>query len=132
MVIDSFRLSSSRLLFWTVQTFHFLGQLIIGEGKSDDVMGPIMIAKVVGQEAQKSMLNLVRLVAFISLQLGIFNLLPIPALDGGHIFLLLIEKIKGGPLSVRVREVSQMIGFSLLILLMIFISNDLKRKNRKS
>lgn len=120
--VQSFERGSKLIVRWTAQTFYFLGTLIIGEGKKDDVMGPIMIAKVVGQEAQKSIINLVRLVAFISLQLGIFNLLPIPALDGGHIFLLLIEKIKGRPLSASFREKTQMIGFSLLILLMIFVT----------
>ena len=64
--------------------------------------------------------------AFISLQLGIFNLLPIPALDGGHIFMLLLEKLKGAPLSVSTREKTQMIGFSVLISLMIFVTwNDI-------
>jgi regulator of sigma E protease len=64
--------------------------------------------------------------AFISLQLGIFNLLPIPALDGGHILMLLIEKINGKPLSTAIRERTQMIGFSALLFLMIFVTwNDL-------
>ncbi|MCZ6730679.1 MAG: site-2 protease family protein, partial [SAR324 cluster bacterium] len=63
---------------------------------------------------------------FISLQLGIFNLLPIPALDGGHIFMLGLEKLKGRPLSPAVRERAQMIGFSLLILLILIVTyNDI-------
>ena len=64
--------------------------------------------------------------AFISLQLGIFNLLPIPALDGGHIFLLGLEKLKGKPLSPRLRERTQMIGFSLLLMLLAVVTyNDI-------
>ena len=64
--------------------------------------------------------------SFISLQLGIFNLLPIPALDGGHIFMLVLEKFKGSPLSITMRERTQMIGFSVLVSLMIFVTwNDL-------
>ena len=103
-------------------TLGFLGELITGQRGTKDLGGPIMIAKTLGQAAQKSFYHILFLMAFISLQLGIFNLLPIPALDGGHIFLLILEKIKGAPLSAKFRQRSQIVGFSLLMLLMIFIT----------
>lgn len=103
-------------------TFGFLGQLISGKAKSDSVGGPIMIASMVGQAAQSSLVDLLSLVGFISLQLSIFNLLPVPALDGGHVLFLLFEKIKGSALSKKFRVSSQKIGFIILISLILYIS----------
>ena len=123
---DSIILGSKRLWFLTVATFDFLGQMFKGEGSLDDLGGPIKIGMVIGDAVRSSIAELFFLMSFISLQLGIFNLLPIPALDGGHIFMLLVEKLKGGPLSESAREKTQMIGFSVLISLMIFVTwNDL-------
>jgi regulator of sigma E protease len=97
-----------------------------GEGSMDDLGGPIKIGVVIGDAVRSGVSELFFLMAFISLQLGIFNLLPVPALDGGHIFMLFLEKINGKPLSTTIRERSQMIGFSVLIFLMIFVTwNDL-------
>ena len=123
---ESFALGISRLWFITKGTFSFLGQMFKGEGSMDDLGGPVRIGMVIGDAVRSGISDLFFLMAFISLQLGIFNLLPIPALDGGHILMLLLEKIKGSPLSTAIRERTQMIGFSVLILLMIFVTwNDL-------
>ena len=92
----------------------------------DALGGPVKIGMVVGEAARSGVANLIFLMAVISLQLGIFNLLPIPALDGGHIMMLGFELLKGGPLSPRIRERAQMVGFSLLILLILFVTyNDI-------
>jgi len=123
---ESVILGTSRLWFLTKATFSFLGQIFQGEGSMDDLGGPVKIGMVIGDAVRSGIAELFFLMSFISLQLGIFNLLPIPALDGGHIFMLLIEKFKGSPLSVTMREKTQMVGFSLLISLMIFVTwNDL-------
>ena len=123
---ESVILGTSRLWFLTKATFGFLGQMFQGEGSMDDLGGPVKIGMVIGDAARSGIAELFFLMSFISLQLGIFNLLPIPALDGGHIFMLLVEKFKGGPLSSALREKTQMVGFSLLISLMIFVTwNDL-------
>ena len=123
---ESFALGFSRLWFITKATFSFLGQMFKGEGSMDDLGGPIKIGVVIGDAVRSGVSELFFLMAFISLQLGIFNLLPVPALDGGHIFMLFLEKINGKPLSTTIRERSQMIGFSVLIFLMIFVTwNDL-------
>ena len=123
---ESVILGSERLWFLTKATFSFLGQMFQGDGSMDDLGGPIKIGMVIGDAVRSGIADLFFLMSFISLQLGIFNLLPIPALDGGHIFMLLLEKIKGGPLSIAIRERAQMIGFSVLITLMIFVTwNDL-------
>ncbi len=92
----------------------------------DDLGGPVKIGMVIGDAVRSGVAELFFLMSFISLQLGIFNLLPIPALDGGHIFMLLIEKFKGSPLSVSMREKTQMVGFSILVSLLVFVTwNDL-------
>lgn len=109
----------------TAATFVFLGQMLTGHGSLDAVGGPVKIGAVIGEAARSGLVDVVFLTAVISLQLGIFNLLPIPALDGGHITLLAVEAVKRGPLSPRVREVAQLVGFSLLILLILVVTyND--------
>ncbi len=123
---ESVILGTSRLWFLTKATLSFLGQMFQGEGSMDDLGGPVKIGMVIGDAVRSGIAELFFLMSFISLQLGIFNLLPIPALDGGHIFMLLVEKFNGGPLSTALRERTQMVGFSLLISLMIFVTwNDL-------
>ncbi len=72
--------------------------------------------------------DLLTLVAFLSLQLGIINLLPIPVLDGGHIMFCVVEAVKGSPLSDRVLAVSQQIGIALIVALMVLVTyNDIFR-----
>jgi regulator of sigma E protease len=90
--------------------------------------GPILIAQMAGQQAQEGILNLITFIAIISVQLGILNLLPIPVLDGGHIFFFLIEGILGRPISVKKLEMAQKIGmFFLLALMVVVFYNDIMR-----
>lgn len=90
--------------------------------------GPIMIVQMAGQQAQLGALNLVFFSAFLSISLGLFNLFPIPVLDGGQVWFLLAEGLRGRPLSRRVKEVAQQIGLVLLVLLMVFaFYNDITR-----
>jgi regulator of sigma E protease len=87
-----------------------------------------MIAQVAGASAKAGLPDFLYFMAFLSLQLGILNLFPIPVLDGGHIFFLIIEMIAGRPLSIKKREVAQQIGFGMLILLMVYVFyNDIMR-----
>ncbi len=90
--------------------------------------GPIMIAQLSGQAAQSGLADFLRLMSFISLQLGILNLLPIPVLDGGLVLFLIIEAVRKKPLSRRAMEIAQSIGFAALITLFAIISyNDVMR-----
>jgi regulator of sigma E protease len=112
----------------TTLTFQVLGQLFSGNLSIKALGGPIMIAQVTGEAADSGFSDVVRLVAFISLQLGIMNLLPIPVLDGGWLVFFLIEAIIGHPLSRRGVEIAQTVGMVLLITLALVVSyNDIMR-----
>ncbi len=113
---------ATRVISLGKQTLGFVFQLISGKASSETLGGPIMIAQVMGQAAQKGASELLGLLAFISLQLGIFNLFPIPALDGGHIFILLIEKIKGSPIKDELKNRMTTVGFSALLFLILWVS----------
>ncbi len=109
-------------------TFHIVGKLITGQSSLKMMSGPIEIARFSGQAASQGASALTGFMALISLQLGIFNLLPIPILDGGVIALLLIEGLIGRDLSMRVKERIFQVGFIFLILLMsIVIFNDITK-----
>ena len=127
-LLESIQRGTSRLWEITRTTFVFLGSMVSGQGSMEAVGGPVKIGQVIGEAARLGVANLLFWMAVISLQLGIFNLLPIPALDGGHVLLLVMEKLRGRPLSAALRERAQMIGFSLLIMLLVFVTyNDIAR-----
>ena len=90
--------------------------------------GPIMIAQIAGQAAESGVAAILSLMAFLSLQLGILNLLPIPVLDGGHLVFFGIESLRGKPVSERVMVITQQVGMALLLLLMVVVTyNDILR-----
>jgi len=95
---------------------------------ANSIGGPIMIVQMAGQQAQAGAMNLIFFSAFLSISLGLFNLFPIPVLDGGQIWFLLVEAVRGRPLSRRIKEITQQVGMGLLLLLMLFaFYNDITR-----
>ncbi|MDR3087463.1 MAG: RIP metalloprotease RseP [Azoarcus sp.] len=105
-----------------------IGQMIVGKISLEHVSGPITIADYAGKSAQHGLSSFIRFVAFISISLGVLNLLPVPVLDGGHLLYYAVEFIKGGALPARVLEVGQKIGLALLLMLMVFaFYNDINR-----
>jgi regulator of sigma E protease len=84
--------------------------------------GPVRMAQLFGEAARWGVLSFLSLLAFISTQLAIFNLLPIPVLDGGHLALYLVEVVTRRPPSIRVRVILQQIGFAILVLLMLSVT----------
>ena len=112
-----------------------LGRLFRPEGSIKELSGPINIARISGMVVQEGLIATLMLMALISLQLGVMNLLPIPVLDGGHIMILLIEGIARRDLSLRVKERIQQVGFAALATLMLVviyndvITNVLRLKN---
>ncbi len=108
---------------WKMARYAFLtiGRLLRAQASVKELSGPITIARVSGDMLRQGWMAVVALMAMISLQLGIMNLLPIPVLDGGHIMVLLIEGVVGHDLSVRVKERIQQVGFAVLAALMIVV-----------
>jgi regulator of sigma E protease len=102
-------------------------QVLTGQAPLD-VAGPVGIIFVIGEVAQTGFINLLLLTALISISLGIMNLLPIPALDGGRLFFLLVEAVRGRKIDPEKEGFIHFIGFALLILLILFITyQDLLR-----
>ncbi|MBR0139096.1 MAG: site-2 protease family protein [Firmicutes bacterium] len=98
-----------------------LRMLLSGAASGDDVMGIVGIAEVVSEQAKLGMLDVSYLMAVLSANLAVMNMLPIPALDGGRIFLLIIKWISRGRLSDRTEAIINTVGMVLLLILMIFL-----------
>ena len=109
-------------------TLRVLGKLVTGEASVKNLSGPITIARYAGITASIGLEQFLGFLAIISISLGVLNLLPVPLLDGGHLFYYLIEIIKGSPVSETVEVIGQKIGIALLFCLMsLAIYNDLLR-----
>ncbi|MDO8461628.1 MAG: RIP metalloprotease RseP [Deltaproteobacteria bacterium] len=107
-------------------TFGVLGRLVTFQLSYKALGGPIRIAQGAAMAAESGISYFLYFVAFLSLQLGILNILPIPVLDGGHVVYLLAEKIIRRPVSMRVRAIADQTGMVLLILLMVLVTfNDI-------
>lgn len=112
----------------THQTFRVIGRLLTGRTSIRQVSGPVGIAQISGEAARSGVQALILLMGIISLQLGIFNLLPIPILDGGHLTIIAFESIIRRDLPLKVKERILEVGFYLLILLMVVVLfNDIVR-----
>ena len=109
-------------------TLSILGRLFVGRASLKTMSGPLDIAKFSGEAARTGAVPLVALMAAISLQLAIFNILPIPVLDGGHLFLLTIEGAARRDFSLAVKERILQVGFLMILALMsVIIYNDLAK-----
>src|SRR6056297_155034 len=95
---------------------------IVGAGIGVEVAGPVGIAVMTGQVARMGLGYVLQFIALLSLNLALINFLPFPALDGGRVLFLLIEKIKGSPVSQKIEQTIHATGFLLLILLMIIVT----------
>ncbi|MEO0162076.1 MAG: RIP metalloprotease RseP [candidate division WOR-3 bacterium] len=113
------------LIYLTLKTFY---QLIKGEISRKALGGPVAIAKLTGESVRWGFENLLSLLSVISINLGLVNLFPIPALDGGHIIIVFIEAIRRKRFSRKTRLIIQQIGFAIIFMLIIFVTfNDLTR-----
>jgi regulator of sigma E protease len=110
-------------------TVYSVLRLFQGRLSVDTIGGPIQVYEATAEAAREGALNYLSLMAFISINLGLINLLPIPMLDGGHLLFFLIEGVARRPVSVRVREYASLIGLAMLVLLMVLaFKNDLERQ----
>ena len=115
---------------WTmsVLTLESLKKMLFGELSVKNLSGPITIAKVAGASAQSGIADFLNFLAYLSISLGVLNLLPIPVLDGGHLLFYLIEWARGRPLSDRVQGWGIQIGISLVVgVMLLALVNDLGR-----
>ena len=120
--------AAGKTLDMTVTTLQILGRMITGQASLKNLSGPVSIAQYAGQTAQLGIVAFLGFLAIVSISLAILNLLPIPLLDGGHLFYYFIEFIKGSPVSVSSQLVGQRIGLALLFSLMaLAIFNDILR-----
>ena len=112
----------------TALTVKAFWKLVSRQIESSNIGGPIQIATEAGRQAKEGVGALVLFTAYISVNLAVLNLLPVPMLDGGHLFFFVIEAVLGRPLSLKKREAAQQLGFVLLMLLMAYaLYNDLVR-----
>ena len=126
--LDAMKLSAEKNWEWTTLIVQTLKGLFTRETSVKQLMGPVAIADLSGSAAQAGWIPLFTLMAMISLNLGLLNLMPIPVLDGGHIFILALEGLARRDFSMRVKEKMLLAGFVLLLMLMVtVIYNDLMR-----
>jgi regulator of sigma E protease len=112
----------------TALTVKGLWKVLVGAIDRSNIGGPLQIATEAGRQAKEGVTSLALFTAIISVNLAVLNLLPVPMLDGGHLFFFLIEGVRGRPLSLKKREAAQQLGFVLLMLLMVYaLYNDLVR-----
>jgi len=100
-------------------TFRMLWGMVSGRVSVSNISGPISIAKYAGYTAHAGVVAFLTFMAIVSLSLGVLNLLPIPVLDGGHLFYYVIEFIKGSPLSDEAQALGQRIGIAILLIIMV-------------
>lgn len=105
-----------------------LKQLFVGGVSVKDLSGPVGIYTVVDSQAKQGIQSIIYLTAYLSMNVGVINLLPFPAFDGGRVLFLIIEKIRRKPIKREVEGMVNTIGFGLLMLLMIYVTfNDILR-----
>jgi regulator of sigma E protease len=115
---------------WTVSivVLKGLGLMVTGRVPLRELGGPIAIARAAGQQAKAGLRYFFSMLAFLSINLGVLNLLPIPVLDGGHLALNAVEAMMRRPIRPRHRELAQQVGLLVLITLMVFVFyNDIHR-----
>jgi regulator of sigma E protease len=113
---------------WTELTAVGIYKMVVGEISRSNIGGPLTIASISGEAASQGASSVVFLIAILSINLGVLNLLPIPILDGGHLLFFGIEAILRKPLRERQREIAQQVGLLLLVGIMVFAFwNDIDR-----
>lgn len=123
--IEAVGMTFEEIRFIIQRTAAYLGDFFVGRGDVEQLGGPIKVAQISGEVATLGLVALINLTALLSLNIGIFNLLPVPMLDGGHLLYYLVEAVRGRPLSMRVQEIGFRFGFALVLALMVFtLFND--------
>ncbi len=118
--------SGQQIVFMTETIFNVVKQIVLGLRPANEIGGPLRIAKVSGEATQTGWEAVVMLMIGLSVTLGVFNLLPVPMLDGGHLVFYAFEAVRGRPLSLRTQEYALRFGLFLVLCLVVFATwNDL-------
>ncbi|AHC73684.1 RIP metalloprotease RseP [Candidatus Endolissoclinum faulkneri L5] len=113
-----------------VETFKAIGEMLIGLRSTDELGGPLRIVELSGTVAHNGLITTMWFTAVLSINLGLINMLPIPILDGSHLIFYALESIRGRPLSAKAYEWMSIIGMSIIVILMLFVTwKDLMRFN---
>ncbi|HEY8595731.1 MAG TPA: RIP metalloprotease RseP [Devosiaceae bacterium] len=124
--VEAVGMTFQEIRFIVERTGAFLGDFFVGRGDVQQIGGPVKVAELTAQVAALGIVPLVSLAAFLSLNIGLFNLLPIPLLDGGHLLYYFFEVVRGKPLSSRVQEIGFRFGLALVLTIAAFtLVNDL-------
>lgn len=127
-IFTAVQMSFVHIYDYTMLIFDSFAMLLTGNVSFDDLAGPVGIADLTGQVAKSGFINLLNWTSFLSLYLGIFNLLPIPALDGSRLLFVILEGLRGKPIDPQKESMVHLIGFALLIMLMVAVTyNDILR-----
>ena len=131
-----FKYALYEVRYGLVATIRSIGMLVTGNGSKDDLAGPVGMAEIIGNVEKQAkpygplvlVLNMINIAMLLSVNLGVMNLLPIPAIDGGRLLFYLIEAVRGKPVSANKEGIVTLVGFILLVILMIFVLfNDIMR-----
>ena len=123
--VEAVSLTIEEMRFIVQRTGEFLGDFFVGRGDIEQIGGPVKVARVSGEVATLGFVALINLMALLSLNIGIFNLLPIPMLDGGHLAYYAYEAVRGKPMSQKAQELGFRFGFAIVVSLMAFtLFND--------
>ena len=127
-ILEAAGLAAQKVFFVLMAMVGALIQLMLGSVGAEALSGPVGIVQMTGEVANQGILPLLNFTAFLSLNLGLINLLPVPALDGGHFVMLVLEALRGRPLGPKAMYYIQAAGVTLLVSLMIFTTfNDLMK-----
>ncbi len=119
---------TERMLTFTYRNFVSIKKMFTGDVSVATLGGPILIGKIAGDSLSRGLVAFLSTMGILSIGLGVLNILPVPVLDGGHILLLVVEAIRGKPLSMKQLEAVQMFGLSIIAALMLVVlKNDLTR-----
>ena len=127
-VISAIKYAGYKFGSLMLQMVLIIKYLIIGKLKLNSLSGPVGIFNIVSESAKAGFINLIYLIAYLCVNIGFINIIPLPAFDGGRLLFLIIEKIKGSPINPKVENAIHNIGFILLMILMVLITyNDIMR-----
>jgi regulator of sigma E protease len=127
-LISAFFVGITDTYRYTLLIISSIGKMISGSISTDNLGGPIQISVLAGSAAKAGYVTFLSMIALLSINLGLLNLLPIPILDGGQLLMIAIEKLKGSPVSEAILEYSTRVGIVLIVSLMVFaFANDIAR-----